>query len=71
VTADVREDVKKEEYSSIVSGIANRYDDCGNQSDSSSENWTLYYLRTQIYSSLAYTQKMLQHITRIHVPLYL
>jgi hypothetical protein len=30
---------------------------------------TRYYLKTQLYHSSAYTQKMLQHITRIHVPL--
>jgi hypothetical protein len=29
----------------------------------------LYYLKTQQYHSLAYTQKMLQHVTMTHVPL--
>jgi hypothetical protein len=40
VTADAGEDVEKEENSSIVGGIANLYSHSGNQSGSSSENWT-------------------------------
>jgi hypothetical protein len=40
VTADAGEDVEKEEYSSIVGGIASLYNHYGNQSGSSSENWT-------------------------------
>jgi hypothetical protein len=40
VTADVGEDVEKEEHSSIVGGMANWYNHCGNQSGISSENWT-------------------------------
>jgi hypothetical protein len=38
VTEDAGEDVEKEEYSSIVGGIANWYNHCGNQSVTSSEN---------------------------------
>jgi hypothetical protein len=34
------EDVEKEEHSSIVGGIASLYNHSGNQSGSSSENWT-------------------------------
>jgi hypothetical protein len=34
------EDVEKEEHSSIVGGIASLYNDSGNQSGGSSENWT-------------------------------
>jgi hypothetical protein len=40
VKADAGEDVEKEEHSSIVGGIANWYNQSGNQSDSSSENST-------------------------------
>ena len=40
VTADAGEDVEKEEHSSIVGGIASLYNLSGNQSGSSSENWT-------------------------------
>jgi hypothetical protein len=40
VTADADEDVKKEEHSSIVGGIARFYNHSGNQSGGSSENWT-------------------------------
>jgi hypothetical protein len=39
-TADAGEDVEKEEYSSIVGGIASLYNHSGNQSGSSSEKWT-------------------------------
>jgi hypothetical protein len=49
VTADAGQDVEKEEHSSIAGGFSSRYNHSGNQSDSSSENWTLYYLRTQLY----------------------
>jgi hypothetical protein len=40
VTADAGGDVEKEEHSSIVNGFANWYNHSGNQSGSSSENWT-------------------------------
>jgi hypothetical protein len=40
VTADAGEDVEKEEHSSIVGEIASLYNHSGNQSGSSSENWT-------------------------------
>ena len=39
VTADAGKDVEKEEYSSIVGGIASLYNS-GNPSGGSSENWT-------------------------------
>jgi hypothetical protein len=64
------EDMEKEEHSSIAGGIASWYNYSRNQSGSSSENWTYYYLRTQQYYSWAYNQKMLQHIKRTHAPLY-
>jgi hypothetical protein len=38
VTAHVGEDMEKEEYSSIASGIANWHNYSGNQSGDSSEN---------------------------------
>jgi hypothetical protein len=40
VTADAGEDVEKKEHSSIAGGIANLYNQSGNQFGSSSENWT-------------------------------
>jgi hypothetical protein len=40
MTADVGEDVEKEEHSSIVGGIARRYNHSENQFGGSSENWT-------------------------------
>jgi hypothetical protein len=69
VTADAGEDVKKEEHSFIAGGIARYYNHSRNQSGCSSENWTSYYLRTQLYYSWAYMQKMLQHVIRTHAPL--
>jgi hypothetical protein len=58
VTADAGEDVEKEEHSFIVGGIASWYNHSGNQSGGFSETWTKYFLRTQLYHSCAYTQKM-------------
>jgi len=69
VTADAGVNVEKEEHSSIVGGFADWYNHSGNQSGGSSENWTLNYLRTQLYLPWAYTQKMPQHITKTHAPL--
>jgi hypothetical protein len=59
VTADAGEDVEKEEHPSIAGEFASWYNHSGNLSGSSSENCTQYYLRTQLYHSWAYTQKML------------
>ena len=39
VTADAGKDVEKEEYSSIVGGIASLYNHFGNQSGSFPEIW--------------------------------
>jgi hypothetical protein len=69
VTAETGEDVEKEEHFSIAVGIASWYNHSGIQSGGSSQNWTYYYLRTQLYHSWAYTQKMLQLVIRIHAPL--
>jgi hypothetical protein len=41
VTADAGKDVKKEDHFSIVVGIESWYNHSGNQSGSSSENWTV------------------------------
>jgi len=48
VTADAGEDVEKVKHSSIIGGIANWYSLSGNQSEGSSEYWTLHYLRNQL-----------------------
>jgi hypothetical protein len=40
VTADVGEDVEKEEHSSIAGRIASLYNHFGNHSGGCSENWT-------------------------------
>jgi hypothetical protein len=67
VTADAGEDVEKEEHSSMVGGIASWYNQSGNQSGDFSENWTwYYYLRTQLYHSWAYIQKMFQQGQMFH-----
>jgi hypothetical protein len=69
VTADAGEDMEKEKHSSIVGGIASWYNHYQNQFGGSSENWTYYYLRTQLCHSWAYTQKMLQNVIGTHAPL--
>jgi hypothetical protein len=69
VTADAGKDVDKEKHSAIAGGIATWYNHPGNQFGSSSENWTYYYLRTQLYLSWAYTQKIFQLVRRTHAPL--
>jgi hypothetical protein len=43
VTADSGKDVEKKKHSSIAGKIASLYNHSGNQSGSSSENWTQYY----------------------------
>jgi hypothetical protein len=53
---------KNGEHSSIVGGITSWYNPSGNQSGCFSENWKYFYLRTQLFHSWAYTQKMHQHI---------
>jgi hypothetical protein len=69
VTADAGEDVEKEGHFSIVGGIASWYNHSGNQSGSSLENGTYYNLRSKLYHSWAYIQKMGQHAIKMHVPL--
>jgi hypothetical protein len=69
VTADDGEDVEKEKHSSIAGGITNWYNHSRNQSGGSSETWTKYYWEIHQCHSWAYTQKILQLIIKIHVPL--
>jgi hypothetical protein len=69
VSADVGKDVEKEELSSISVGIVSWYNHSGNQSGISSEIWTYYYLKTQLYHFWIYTQKIFQHVIRTHAPL--
>jgi hypothetical protein len=57
VTAGAGKDVEKEEHSFIAGGIASFYNHSGNQSGSSSETWTQYYLSIQQYPSWAFTDK--------------
>ena len=63
------EDVEKDEHSSTTGGVASWYNQSGNQSGCSSENWECYCQRTLLYHSWAYTQKILHHVIRIHAPL--
>jgi hypothetical protein len=53
-------------HSSIAppSWSANMYNHLGNQFDSFSENWEQFHLKTHLYHSWAYTQKMFHHTTR-------
>jgi hypothetical protein len=69
VITHVGEDVEKEEHSSIDGGIANWHNHYGNQSGGSSENLKQIYLKTQLFHSWKYTQKMPHHATGAHVPL--
>jgi hypothetical protein len=55
VTAHPGKDVEPGEHSSIVGGHANWYKHAGNKFDSFSEKWALFYLKTQLYLSWAYT----------------
>ena len=45
-------DPVSEEKNSIAGGISSWYNHCGNQSGGSSENWTYYYVRTQLLTFL-------------------
>jgi hypothetical protein len=70
VTADTDEDVEKEEHSSIVVGLQASTTTLEN-SLVVSQKCGQYYLRTQLYHSWAYNQKMLQHITRAYAQLFI
>jgi hypothetical protein len=63
--------MEKEEHSSIAGGNANLDNHYRNQYVSSSENWKLIYLKTQLFHSWAYTQNTLHHTIRKlahHIP---
>jgi hypothetical protein len=51
VTGNSGKDVEKEEHSSLVGGIARWYYHSDNLSRGSTENWTWYYIRNQLYHS--------------------
>jgi hypothetical protein len=70
MTAQIGEDVKEVEYSSIAGVIAEWDNHSGNQSGDSSENWKCIYLKTQLYHSWEYTKEMPHHATGAQVPLY-
>jgi hypothetical protein len=71
VTTDACKDVDKKKHSSFAGVIESWYNHSGNQFNSSSEYWSVYYLNTQLYHSRVYTQKMLQHVIQTQAPLYL
>jgi hypothetical protein len=62
-------DVEQKEHSSIAGGIINWYNHFENQSEGSSENWKLIYLKNQLYHSWEYTQKMSHSAAWAYVPL--
>ena len=47
MTAVAGENAEKEEHFTVV-GVVNWHNHPGNQSGDSSENWTWYYLKTQL-----------------------
>ena len=64
------EDVDKEKHFSNAGGIASWYNHSEYQFGDFSENWILYYMRTQGHHSWAYTQKMSQHVIKTLAPLF-
>ena len=63
------EDVDKEKHFFNAGGNASWYNHSKYQFGDFSENWILYYLRTQRHQSWAYTQKIPQHIIKTNAPL--
>jgi hypothetical protein len=57
-------------WQGCASGIANWYNHSQKQSGGSSENWKYIYLKTQLYHSWAYNQKMTHHATGANVLLH-
>jgi hypothetical protein len=55
--------VEQGRRSFIADGNAILYNLLGNQFDGLSENWKLFYFKTQLYHFWAYTQKMLHKYT--------
>jgi hypothetical protein len=70
VTPHAGEKIQNEKHSSIAGGIAKWYNPSGNHSGASLENWKYFYLKTELYHSWAYTQKMPHYTTRVHAPPY-
>jgi hypothetical protein len=64
VAAHAREDVEQGRHSSIAHGTANLYYHSGNQFGGFSENWQYFYLKTLIYYSWTYSQRMIHHPTK-------
>ena len=62
--AHAGKDVEQQEHFSIAGESANLHNNFGNQFGSFVENQEEWYLKTQLYHSRAYTQKMLQHLTK-------
>jgi hypothetical protein len=61
----------KQENASIAGGSANLYSHFGNQYGSFSEIWKSPYLKTQLYNSWAYIQRMLHYTTMAPVQYFL
>jgi hypothetical protein len=70
VTEHAGKDVEQGEHFSTAAGRANLYNHFGNQFGSFSENWEQFYLKTQLYHSWTYTQKLPHSITGTLVRLY-
>ena len=64
MTVHFGKDVKQWEHSSIAGGSENLYSHYGNQYGGTSENWEEIYLKTQVYHSWSYTQRMFHPATR-------
>jgi hypothetical protein len=64
VIAHAGENVEQGDHFSMAGGSANLYSHYGNQYDVSSESWELIYLKTQLYHSWVYTQRILHHTIR-------
>ena len=68
MTADAGEDVEKEGHFSTVGVVVNWYKHSRKQTGDSSENWTYYYLKTQLFHFWAYALEKLQHTTKTNAP---
>ena len=62
--------VEQDKHSSIADGCANLYGYSGNHNGNFSQNWESIYLKTQLYQSLAYIQRMLTYTVWILTQLY-
>jgi hypothetical protein len=66
-TAHVGKAVEQGNHSSFADSGVNLYRPYGSQYNSASEDWKLIYLKTQIYHSYAYSQRVPDPITSIFV----